>query len=185
MKVRDLSELPDVIGQISSASRKLPDGSIVPLANNVRSEVEWQGHGYYIRSRNGKRLPLTARVKIATENGPNKAARIVGGSPIGAWHIVEGGSSAHLITGTKERLTRRGNVRRVTARARLAEFASGDSITGRPLHIPGIGFRQYAMHPGHGPIGAPWKKAMGRSGEIVADTLSEYATKALLKAWGK
>lgn len=185
MKVRDLSELPDVLGQMSKASRKLPDRMIDPLAKGVRDEVEWQGHGYYIRGRRGQRLRLTAKVKIASESGMNSAARVVGGSPIGAWHIVEGGSQPHLITGTKTRTTRRGNVRRVTARARLREFESGDSITGKPLRIPGIGFRQYAMHPGHGPIGAPWKKAMQRSDDIVADTLSDYATKTLLKAWGK
>lgn len=182
-KVRPLSDLPKVASHMADVAKRMPDGVVPVLASNVRQEVEWQGHGYYIRGRRGQRVDLTAVVSIDRYAQPGTAARVVSGSPIGAWHIVEGGTKSHLITGAAYRTTRSGNVRRIGTRSRERAFLAGDAITGRPLRLPGIGFRQYALHPGARPVGRPWAKAMSRSDVLVARSLHEHAEHHFLKGW--
>lgn len=184
-RVRPLADLPKAIANMALSSGQLPQSVVKPLAENVRAAVEQQSRRYYIKGRNGKRVNLTAKVRNGKGTTRNRAERVVYGSPAGATSIVNAGSSPHLITGTKLRTTRKGKTVRVGAAARLRQFGEGESIDGKPLRIPGIGFRQYAQHPGHRAIGQPWKKAMIRSDEIVFRTLESHARQALTQGWRK
>jgi hypothetical protein len=173
--VRDLSELPGVIGNMAKTSRELPKKVIIPLASGVRNEVASQGRRYHVKGRNGAPVRLDAKVD---KRGTGGASASVAGTPPGFWRIIEEGSSPHLITA-------RQNGRRATTRARLRQFEGGDAIRGKPLKIPGIGYRQYAVHPGHGSVGRPWRKSMDRSQKITLEVLRDYSAKQLIKAFGK
>lgn len=179
-RVRPLSELPKVMGNMATAAKLMPKDVVPVLARNVGDEVRQQASPFHIKGRNGRPVQLT--VKIRKAGSQQKPAAIVGGEPIGFWRIVEGGSQPHLITTLGLRTSRRG---RVSRRSVLTRFAGGEAIGGKPLRIPGIGFRQFAMHPGHGPLGQPWRKSMAKADSIVARSLKEHATRDMTKAWLK
>lgn len=183
-RTRPLSDLPKVIGDLREAAAGMPSSVVPVIAKNVTAEVSKQAKPFGLRGRNGQRVPLQATFKIggqgyASVNG--KAVAVVSGKPIGFWHIVEGGSQPHLITTLGLRTGRRG---RLVNRRVMNTYAEGGAIRGKPLHIPGIGFRQFAVHPGHAPIGKPWAKSMSNANDIVSRSLSEHAKTDFMKAWG-
>jgi hypothetical protein len=180
MTVRPLSEFPAVVSQMGTAAAGLPVELIVPLANNIKREVERQGGRYYVRGRSGAKVRLGAKVQQARIGKAVTASRSVSGEPAGFWRIIEDGSSPHLIAGRRKGGRNRG------ARAARSQFArNADSFSGSPINIPGVGWRQYAVHPGHGSVGRPWRKAMNQADQIVRWTLVDQSSKALLKAWNK
>lgn len=179
-RVRPLSDLPKVIGDLREAAAGMPPSVVPKLADGVRDETAKQGGRYHVKGRGGRPVRLTAKV----ERGRDQNSRSVAGNPPGFWRIIEEGSNAHLITGESTRTTRSGRTTRIGQRSRLRQFEAGDAIRGKPLRIPGIGFRQYAVHPGHGSVGRPWKQAMSNSDRVVSDVLKREATGDFMKAWG-
>jgi hypothetical protein len=181
LSVRSLDELPAVIANMRATAGKLPESSITKIADGVRDEVARQGGRYYVRGRGGAKVRLGARVQRSRVGKAYTASRSVSGEPAGFWRIINDGSGAHLIAGRY-----RSNGRRRSARAASSQFGrNADSFNGSPINIPGIGWRQYAVHPGHGSVGQPWRKAMAQSDRIVGKTLETESAKALIRAWNK
>jgi hypothetical protein len=147
----------------------------------VRDEVKRAGSRYSIKGRNGQPVRLGASFDIKTFSG--RAVGSVQGSPPGFWSIVEEGSGKHLIAGRYQRGTRQ---RSGSARGRRQAFLRGDEF-GRysPLRIPGIGYRQYVIHPGHRSIGRPWRRAMDRAPEVASRAMFTETGRRLGTAWTK
>jgi hypothetical protein len=161
------------------------------MTTAVQGVVTANGARYHIKARGTRqpiRLEARSDVKLfRTRNGSNTPTGAVRGIPAGFWSIVEYGSYRHLITSTKgrggkERVTSRGRtVRFLTVRKTTKIAAGGKGSLGvlGPLLIPGIGYRQWVMHPGHSPIGKPWATAMLES-EPVAHQINTTATAVAL-----
>ncbi len=178
-RVLPLSQLPVVYGRMVAAAADIPDVAIRPIAKAVDREVDKQGGKYHVKGRKGGRVPLSGRIERGKLDGRYTESVSVAGNPPGFWRIIEEGSSSHLIAGRY-----RDNGRRRGARAATNQFLRGDSFAGSsPINIPGIGWRQNAVHPGHGSVGRPWRKSMDATERIVADVTKDEALKTFLKAW--
>lgn len=188
---RPLEDMPKVFRQLAQATSNIPPALVPRLANEVRREVARQGGRYKLRGSNGKPVKLSATTQAArTGKAVSRYSRFVVGVPAGFWRIVEEGSSKHLIAG---RHRRRGG--RFTAIGASNQFIrdaerGNDSFNhGSPVNYLGgkkgdsDGWAQFVMHPGHGPIGRPWRKAMNRSGGIVTRVHAEYSREQLIKAF--
>jgi len=157
------------------------------MTEGVERIVDANGARYHIKAR-GSRQPIRLEGRsdtavFRTKAGGNTAVGAVRGIPAGFWSIVEYGSYRHLITSTKgkggaQRVTKAGNATRFLTIRKTTKIASGGKgslgVLG-PLLIPGIGYRQFAMHPGHGPIGKPWATAMLEA-EPVAHQINAIQT---------
>jgi hypothetical protein len=179
--VRPLSDLPRVVGNMAKAAGETEKLAVPPITRAVQAVTAAQGARFAIKGRSGAKVRLSASAGIKTFGG--KPVGLVQGRPAGFWRIVEEGSSPHLIVGrngSRRRggrgLSRRSAFRRFTAN--VDEFNESS-----PIRLGSIGWRQYAAHPGHGPIGRPWATAMRASDQIVRTQLTSVATKQFKQAW--
>lgn len=185
-RVRPLSELGDAVAALGIAAGKLPPEVVDDLAKRVRDTVAWQGAKYRLTP---KKYPLEAKVsrgrKATRINAALGASASVEGTPAGFWRIVEDGSNQHFISGRyRQSGSRFGRVARQRAFTRTVLGDNEAFNQGTPINIPGVGWRQYAHHPGHGSIGKPWKTAMALSQGLAGESLRKTATIPLRKAWG-
>jgi hypothetical protein len=198
-KGRPIADFPRVFRALVQATEGLPHEAIRPLADALKFELDRQGGRYKLRGHQGKRFPLTARTQQAIGRDRKgrarySSSRFVVGVPAGFWRIVEEGSNRHLIAGRY----RKGSGRRFTAKGAFGAFTRGaergdDEAFGRmgsPVNVLGHrkgqsreGWAQYVIHPGHGPIGRPWRRAMQRGDDLIAEIQKEYATRAFMAAW--
>lgn len=179
--MRSLADLPGVAANMARAAADLPDSIVVPLSRAVAADVKGQGGRYHVKGRSGRPVQLDAKVSRDRFAGANEASRVVAGTPPGFWRIIEEGSSPHLIAGRY-----RSTGRRRGARAATNQFLRGDSFAGSsPINIPGIGWRQNAVHPGHGSVGRPWRRAMDKADNTTRDVTRDVSERALTKAFFK
>lgn len=178
--MRPLSELPVAIGNMASAAGHV-EQRVVPKATlAIRTRASVEGGRYRIKGRSGRPVRLSASSNTQMFGG--KPVGQVRGVPPGFWRIVTDGSAPHLITGRY----RRGGTGRVGVSSALRRFAGADAMnTASPIRLGSIGWRQYAVHPGHGSLGDPWGRAMRAAPELYRSTLDEVATTDLVRAWKK
>ncbi len=173
--------MPRVVANMASAAAELPNEVVVPLARGIADDVEGQGRRYHVKGRNGTKVKLGAKVRKDQFPRQHQASRVVAGNPAGFWKIIEDGSERHLIAGRY-----RATGRRRSARVATNQFLRGDSFAGSsPILIPGVGYRQWADHPGHGSVGRPWKRAMAKADDTTAKVTRKTATKQFSAAWFK
>lgn len=198
-KGRPISEFPQMFGHLRRASEGLPETLVRPLAEAIRDETARQGRRYKLRGHAGKPYPLEARTEAAMNSrGISRRSRFVVGVPAGFWRIVEEGSNRHLIAGRYRkgggRFTSKGaasafGFSRTTGALRDRGLDSAFNL-GTPVNVLGHskgqsneGWAQYVDHPGHGPIGRPWRRAMNRSEDIMHRIQREHATSTFVQAF--
>ena len=194
---RPIEDMPKVFRHMREAHEGLPRTLIRPLAEAVRDEVADQGRRYKLRGTGGKKVALGAKTKAAMNSrGISDVSRFVDGVPAGFWRIVEDGSERHLIAG---RYRRGGG--RYTVRGAASDFGfnwgkgtltSGADLMNRgsPVNVYGYskgqsndGWAQYVDHPGHRPLGKPWRRAMNNSQKIMDRMTTQYATREFTRAF--
>ena len=188
---RPVTDIPFVMANLSRTTAELPDSMIRPLAEAARQEYDRQGSRYRLRGATGGRVPLGARTEAAKgSQGRSKRSRWVVGAPAGFWRIVEEGSKGHLIAGRYRKSGRRFTARGATnAFLRNAERGNDSFNMGSPINVLGgkkgdrAGWAQYARHPGHGPIGRPWRRATIKAPKIVGEVQEAYARNELVRAF--
>jgi hypothetical protein len=172
---RPLSEFPDALTAMAKAASGAQRSAVPKITLAVRAEVERQGSRHHINGRGGQPVKLGAKSNVRGDVGN------VEGAPAGFWRIVTDGSAPHLIA---SRFKRGGG--RASNRARtLFRILDSDSTFGgsAPIRIGGVNYRQYAHHPGHGPQGQPWRKAMDNARPIAGRVLEQVTTEGLARAW--
>jgi hypothetical protein len=176
---RPLSDLPKVLASMGSAASRLDVETVAPMTLAVANAVRVSGARHHIKGRGGAPVRLGAKSNVRGVNGRPKVGR-VSGDPAGFWRIVTDGSRKHLIVSRSKR-----DGRRQTVAGARRRFLNVDSSMGNtaPLHISGIGFRQYAVHPGHRGFANPWGEAMIASSRLIGPVLAKTATASLVKAW--
>jgi hypothetical protein len=176
---RPLSDLPKVLASMGSAASRLDVETVAPMTLAVANAVRASGARYHIKGRGGAPVRLGAKSNVRGFGDRTKVGK-VSGDPAGFWRIVVDGSGKHLIVGR----SKRGGGRQSAAGARR-RFANVDSSMGNtnPLHMGGIGFRQFAVHPGHRGFGDPWDTAMSASSRLVGPVMAKTATESFRKAW--
>jgi hypothetical protein len=177
--IRPLSDLPHVMSAMGKAAAKADAESVKPMTLAVRTIVDRNGSRHHIKGKAGGPVQLGAKSSVRGDVG------FVEGSPHGFWRIVEEGSSAHIIA---SRYKGTGDSRRRTSNRRRsveAIFGNADkSFGGRsPIKLGGIGYKQYAFHPGHGSQGRPWRNSMTQSAPVAQRTMADTSTKLFTKAW--
>lgn len=177
---RPIEDFPKMFRHLRQASEELPRQLVVPLANAMRDQLLIEGSKYRIRGHQGKKFPLVANVQVPTNSrGASQISRFVVGTPPGFWRIVNDGSKKHLIAGRYRsgggRQTAKGAFRRFVSNADEFGGSSPVNVLG---HSKGSseGWAQYVVHPGHGPLGHPWRTAMNRGETIMWRMQNEYAT---------
>ena len=190
---RPIEDFPKMFVHLRQASEGLPRQLIVPLANAMRDQLLIEGGKYHIRGHTGEKFPLRAKVGIPQNSrGNSQISRSVAGTPPGFWAIVNRGSRKHLIAG---RYRKNGN--RFTAKGATSAFMKPVSMKtygnfGRmasPVNVLGRskgskdGWAQYVVHPGHGPIGRPWRIALDRGEQIMWRMQEEYASAVFKQAF--
>ncbi len=143
-------------------------------AEHYESVLEDEGNRHYITSPRGQKVPLD-RVDVRQERGgvvPEFAVRPVARA-LGLWVIVEQGSKPHAIlpkgmSRKVKRLTGALNAGRRLTRGQANLAAS--LVTGvglfagvKPLGVTNVGPRYVVQHPGHEPLGTPWKDGVQRA----------------------
>lgn len=189
--------------QLQRETSRLPPAEVRNIAYAVKAIVDQEGSRYKLRGSGGGKFPLGARVErsrkvlgtnsagkkiLGPASGSATASMSVAGVPAGFWRIVEEGSGRHLITGRRRR-----NGRRLTTKGAMSGFlkasesGSGFNV-GNPIRLkagskgPG-GWKQWADHPGHGPIGRPWAKSMIKANVVVDRMHQDYVRARLTAAW--
>jgi hypothetical protein len=177
MAVRPLSDLPRVMSAMGKAAADTDRASVPPMTSAVRLIVDRNGSRHHIKGKGGAAVRLGAKSSVRTNVG------IVKGEPAGFWRIVEEGSSAHIIAGRYRRSTGR----RTSNRRRTVEaiFNNVDRSFGAssPIKLGGLGYKQYAFHPGHGSQGRPWRNSMNQSEPVAQKAMADTSTKLFAKAW--
>lgn len=188
---RPIEDIPFVMANMAKTAKVLPDSMIRPMAEAVRVEVARQGGRYKLRGASGGRVPLGAFTEAAKgSRGRSKRSRWVVGSPAGFWRIVEEGSKKHLITGRHRKNGRRFTARGATsAFLRSAERGNDTFNMGTPVNWQGgkkgdrAGWAQFVMHPGHGPIGRPWRRSAIAAPKIAGNVHNAYARNEMTQAF--
>jgi hypothetical protein len=174
--VRPLSDLPRVMSGMGKAAVNTKSETVKPITAAVRTIVDRNGSRHHIKGKAGGPVRLGAKSNVRNDVG------FVEGAPAGFWRIVEEGSSAHIIASRY----RRGGGRRSNRRRSVeAIFGNVDRNFGgsAPIKLGGIGYRQYAFHPGHGSQGRPWRNSMRQAEPVAQRTMATTATKLFTKAW--
>jgi hypothetical protein len=176
---RPLSDFPKVLASMGSAASRLDVETVAPMTLAVASAVRLRGGRYGIKGRSGAKVRLGARSNVRGFGDRVKVGNVKG-DPAGFWRIVTDGSGKHLIVGRHKR----GGGRQTVAGARR-RFANVDNTLGNtnPIKLGAIGYRQYAVHPGHRGFGNPWGEAMSDSNRLVGPILAKTATSSFAKAW--
>lgn len=169
-------ELAGVVGEVNQRVRAAEGPAVAARARATRAIIVNEGNPYRITSHpSGRKVVLGSRVEM-TPVGQDAIAVGPIGQLRGAWSIVERGSSPHAILprGMSRKIrraqTRASSGKRLQRRqaSLLASIVTGDRaglFAGvKPLGLTRIGPRYGAWHPGHAPIGSPWRKAMERAG---------------------
>lgn len=183
-RVRPLSQLDDVIGQLGTAAGRAAGDVVLPMTFAVRDEVRRTGRRFALRGSNGDRVVLSAGSRVQG-NGQRRVG-FVRGNPPGFWRIVEEGSTRHLIAGRYRRQSGIGpRIKQGSVTSRRRSFLRDLELSGNsPIRLGGgIGYRQWAIHPGHRSIGRPWRQAMDRAPAIAAQKHYEITTRQLVKVW--
>ena len=193
MMPRPLSALPDVLDKMAAAAVEATDEACRAATEAVYMTVKSSGARYHIKGRGGRgKFPLGASRDVKRfGKGQGVARGAVFGIPQGFWTIVEDGSKPHIIHGRKvARGKRQGRnagiaVKRKAAKALSSRFfgGNGGQTGANPISIPGVGWREYAHHPGHRPLGKPWEEAMAFSQRQVPEVVSATATKRFAMAF--
>lgn len=195
-KGRPLSDFPKMFRHLVDASEGLPAVLVRPVAEAIRDETARQGRRYKLRGHKGGKFPLEAKTERprGQAGAASKRSMFVVGVPPGFWRIVEEGSNRHLIAGRY----RRSSGNRFTAKGAHGAFVRGamrgdDDAFGRmgtPVNVLGHakgtsneGWAQYVDHPGHGPIGRPWRRAMLASQNILDDYTEAYSSHEFARAF--
>lgn len=182
---RRLADMAGVFADMAEAADKAKTKAAQDATKVVKDAVDATGGRYRI-----KKIRLGARSDVksfATSGGGNVARGRVQATPRAFWTWVEEGTHPHIIVGRSSRGKRTSRKKRSSvALGRKANKAFGgknvDSI-GNPLAIPGIGYREYAHHPGARSQGHPWEEAMGVSARLVPAAVAKSSTLALAKAF--
>lgn len=185
-RVRPLSQLDDVIGQLGLAAGRAAGDVVGPKTIVVRDEVRRQGRRYSLRGANGDPVVLSAGSNVRGTG--QRRVGFVRGNPAGFWRIVEEGRSGGYLVAGRYRSQRGIGPRRrkSTTKGRFRSFVrDGGELQGfSPVNIPGIGYRQFAIvRRGHGSIGRPWRQAMDRAEELAARKHYEIVGRQLGKVW--
>lgn len=192
---RPIEDMPRMFRNLQEAAEGLPVRLVYPLSIAIRDQLQLEGAKYRLRGASGKKVALTAHTKAAKYEGrSSKRTRFIDGTPKGFWRIVNDGSAKHLIAGRYRRsggrLTVRGAARQFGFNWSSGQETSGGSMgIGSPINTYGgqkgdrDGWAQYAIHPGHGPLGRPWRRAMDRSGPIMQKMQADYASDAFVRAF--
>jgi hypothetical protein len=169
--------MPVVVGGMGEAALKSNMKVVREATEAVGALVAANGARFHIRGRSGTKVPLGARTDVKVYHG--KPVGAVRGTPAGFWQIVEHGSAAHLIVGTTGQ-----NGKKRSLRANLSRFEAGELGSGtKPLTAGPYGYKQWVMHPGHGPIGRPWETAMAASYPVAERILAVESFKAFVQTW--
>ena len=188
---RPITDIPIVMRHLREATAQIPEATIPPIADAVTAVVKLEGSRYKLRGHKGGRFPLGAGQQKASTGRTGEKSRWVKGTPRGFWHIVEEGSNKHLIAGRH----RKGSGNRFTAGGALGAFTrqaerGDDSFNmGNPVNVLGHskgtneGWAQYVVHPGHGPIGRPWKRSEALAPVIQMEITENYANTQLMRAF--
>lgn len=188
---RPITDMPKVVAQMRRAADTIPEEIVPRVSEAIKFEVMLQGRPYKLRGHTGAKFPLGATTEKASTGRPGEKSRWVKGIPSGFWRIVEDGTNRHLIAGRH----RKGSGNRFTANGALGAFTRGaergaDSFNmGTPVNYLGNsrgsneGWAQFVDHPGHGPIGHPWARAVARSDKIVEEVHEQYSRATLARAF--
>jgi hypothetical protein len=164
---------------MGKAASRLDVETVPPMTLAVANAVRIRGRRYHIKGRGGAPVRLGASSNVRGFGDRVKVGK-VSGDPAGFWRIVTDGSGKHLIVGRHKR----GGGKQTTAGARR-RFLNVDKSMGNtnPIKLGGIGYKQYAVHPGHRGFGNPWQEAMSDSNRLVGPVLSKNASSSFAKAW--
>lgn len=187
---RPLSALRPSLLEMADAAQRATIETVRKATIAVKVIVDEKGGKYKIRSRSGKKVPLSGVADVKVFGDFNKPVGVVKGIPEGFWALVEYGSGPHLIVSNKGR----GGVGRITRSGRVAKrfytpsqvmrrLGNGDSLGAlQPLRTP-YGPRQFVNHPGHRSIAHPWEFSMALAPAVVGETLQYEQGKALIRAF--
>jgi hypothetical protein len=183
---RPLSDLPRAVAAMGKAAAEVKYETVGPMTAAVTNIVRVNGRRHYIRGRGGAKVELGVRSNVRGFGRSRVEVGKVEGVPAGFWRIVEEGSSRHIIAGRYKRSAGIGP-RQKSSNTRRSVFRilDSDSTFGRssPINVPGIGYRQFVDHPGHGSQGRPWAKSMRQAEPVAQRELEKAATKTFTKAW--
>lgn len=188
-----------MLNNLRAETTRLPPSMVRELAYTVKTILDQEGGRYKLRGHKGGKFPLQAEVQRSrkvlgvSSTGKNQLGGVssslsVAGVPAGFWRIVESGSGRHLITGRHRkngrRLTTKGAMSGfLKAAERGTSFAVGSPIRLKPGSKGSGGWAQWADHPGHKPLGAPWKRGMAKSKVVVAQMQRDYISSRLRAAF--
>ena len=190
---RPITDIPIVMRHLREATAEIPEATVPRIAEAVKFAVQLQGAPYKLRGNAGGRYALGATTEKASTGRAGEKSRWVKGIPRGFWRIVEEGSNKHLIAGRH----RKGSGNRFTSKGALSSFlGDGDGTfrdtafnMGTPVNYMGHskgsneGWAQYVVHPGHGPIGRPWKRSEALAPVIQKEITENYAKTQLVRAF--
>jgi hypothetical protein len=168
---------------MSKASADMRTLPVPPMTRATAKIVRDKGARYHVKGRNGDRVKLVARGDVKDFGG--SAVGRVRGIPPGFWRIVEEGSDPHLIVGRYRRQSGIGPRRRKSnARRTVLRILDSDSTFGAssPIRVGGIGYRQFAHHPGHGSLGKPWASGMTEAKDKIRREYESVLAKTMTKA---
>ncbi len=188
-----------MILSLQRETSQLPPQVVREIAYQIKLVADQEGGKYKIRGYNGKKVSLGAEVQRSRQflgsssTGRRQLGRATGSQmvrayPVGFWSIVERGSGRHLITGRTRK-----NGRRLTAKGAMSGFlkasASGNKFAvANPIRLkPGSkgsgGWAQWADHPGHRPLGAPWKRTVARARVLHRQMVDDRIRGRLIQAF--
>lgn len=169
----------------------------------VRLGAEVQRNRQVLRNSSGAMMFTSrGRTKLGALSGSTVS---VAGVPRGFWRIIEDGSQPHLITPTQGRggmrqksvfgaFLRSAGLKIDRATGEAVEGGRGFQIKpfrpgGKPLKLTGSGggdrYAAWVLHPGHRPVGKPWRRAMHRSVPAVHQFHKNYVNNVLIDAWSR
>jgi hypothetical protein len=158
LKAADGMTPADVAKQMLGKVDQAADDAMKLAGNHAKTLISSEGARHFIRARK-TRKPVHLSAKL----GPHsKKQAIVYGTPTGFWTIVDKGSKRHRI----ERKFK----------------GSGKKRYAQLLRTP-YGPRPYVLHPGHGPQGHPWDKAMVKVNAMPQSVFEPAIDKAFASIW--
>jgi hypothetical protein len=182
--------------QMADETAKANARYIKIVCDDIAAVVDANGSKFRLRGARGNKVALEGKsdVKAFFTQG-DRSFKVVGavrGLPEGFWHIVEYGSGRHLIysrrgKGGAVRTSQSGKVRKefLTPSQVKRRFNTNRALNELAPIAPSsrAWAAQYAIHPGHGPIGKPWAMSMMQSEPLVARDLREIQGVALVRTF--
>lgn len=191
--VKPIDALGPTFTKMGDAAQRAVVSGTKAATDAVEMAVDVAGARFRLRGRDGNRYPLGAKSDVRgfkTQEGKGVVRGRVRGFPEGMWHIVTYGSGPHIIASNTFKVARYKKLRSgrlkletLGRKGKERRFFQGDSFGDvKPIWTP-YGYRQFVVHPGHGPIANPWDTAMKASRDPVARAMAQQQYRDLYKVF--